>query len=394
MYHDYLFPPWTCIVGFWLGAAVGSFLNVVIYRMPRGLHLGQPVYSFCPKCKHRLEIPDLIPLLSWLALRGRCRHCCEKVSGRYFLVEFVNGLIWMGIWYQYFCAGNDVAKAVAFAFAASTLVAIIFIDWELYIIPDQINAFLAVVGIGYNFWLYIVHDPRAMTWGMPSALAGWLVGVGVLWGIAFFGRVAFGKDAMGHGDIKMARGIGAVLFPAVALISFGLAVVMGAVLGVAQVLIRRTPPDLHTANTQHTTHNTEGGPTHDTQDTTLEQPESIGSLLFCGLGYLLGIDIIGLFIPKLYVAWFKESPDINPEEWQDYPVEHTMIPFGPYLALGAIVATVFATQLQDAVRSYLDWASGRDKGSASISRRIELTRVEHYVPHSGLLMGEGRSVRI
>ena len=94
------------------------------------------------------------------------------------------------------------------------------------------------------------------------------------------------------------------------------------------------------------------------------------------------------------MAWFKESPDINPEEWQDYPVEHTMIPFGPYLALGAIIATVFAAQLQDAVRSYLDWASGKDKGSASISRQIELRRVEHHVPDSGLLNGEGWSVRI
>ena len=389
-----IFPAWTSIIGFWLGATVGSFLNVVIYRTPRGMHLGQPVYSFCPKCKHRLEIPDLIPLLSWLALRGKCRHCGAKVSGRYFLVELVNGLIWMGIWYQYFCAADDIARAVAYALAASTLVAIIFIDWELYIIPDQINAFLAVVGIGYNIWLFIAHDARALTWGIPSALAGWLVGVGVLWGIAFFGRVAFGKDAMGHGDIKMARGIGAVLFPSVAVISFGLAVVMGAFLGVAQVLIRRSPPDLsHAAQTSSSSDPSEGSDEPSANEETLP-PESIGSLLFCGLGYLLGIDIIGLAIPKVYIAWFKESPEINPEEWADYPVEHTMIPFGPYLALGAIIATVFATQLQDAVRSYLDWSSGRGKGSASISREIELTRVEHNVPYSGLLKGEGRSVRI
>jgi len=388
-----IFPAWTCIVGFWLGAAVGSFLNVVIYRMPRGLHLGKPVYSFCPKCKHRLEIPDLVPLLSWLALRGRCRHCGEKVSGRYFLVEFVNALIWMGIWYQYFCASDDVSKAIAYALAASTLVAIIFIDWELYIIPDQINAFLAFIGIGYNIWLYIAHDARAVTWGMPSALAGWLVGVGVLWGIAFFGRLAFGKDAMGHGDIKMARGIGAVLFPSVAVMSFGLAVVMGAVLGVAQVLIRRSPPDLH-ASSPGQSGQPEGPDKPEQTEPEELPPESIGSLLFCGLGYLLGIDIIGLFIPKLYRAWFKESPEMNPEEWQDYPVEHTMIPFGPYLALGAIFAAVFATQLQDAVRSYLDWASGRGKASASISIQIELRRVEHNVRYWGLLKGEGRSMRI
>lgn len=378
---DYgIFPAWTSIVGFWLGATVGSFLNVVIYRMPRGMSLGNPVHSICPSCKHRLEIPDLIPLLSWLFLRGKCRHCGAKVASRYFFVELLNGLIWMAIWYQYFCATNDVAKAVAYCLAASTLVAIIFIDWELYIIPDQVNAFLAFVGIGYNIWLYIDHNPHATTWGMPSALAGWLVGVGVLWGIAFLGRIMFGKDAMGHGDIKMARGIGAVLFPAVACISFALAVVMGAILGVAQILLRRNPPELGTE---------EEHPEEEEY-----KPESIGSLLFCGLGYLLGIDIIGLFIPKLYTAWFKESPFIGAEEWNDYPVEHTMIPFGPYLALGAIVATVFSAQLLNGVKAYLDWASGKDKAPASISMQIEPTQVEHNVHLWGLLKGEGWSMRI
>jgi leader peptidase (prepilin peptidase)/N-methyltransferase len=362
-----LFPDWTWLIGLWLGATVGSFLNVVIYRMPRGMRLGQPVYSFCPSCKHRLEIPDLVPLFSWLFLRGKCRHCKGKVSARYFGVELLCGAIWAGIWYQYLVAGEDPAKSIAYALAASALVAIIFIDWELYIIPDQINAFLAFVGIGFNIWLWTQHSPQAITWGMPSALAGWLVGVGALWGIAFMGRVVFGKDAMGHGDIKMARGVGTVLFPAAAMMSFGLAVVLGAVLGVVQILARKGPPELGS----------------DSADPGTEEyrPESVGSLLFCGLGYLLGIDIIGLFIPRLYEAWFKESPFTPVEEWDDFPVENTMIPFGPYLALGAIVATVFSVQLLNGVQAYVDWASGKH------------VRVEHLSSKEGLVIGEGWSVR-
>jgi leader peptidase (prepilin peptidase)/N-methyltransferase len=326
---------------------VGSFLNVVIYRMPRGLGLGNPRFSFCPNCRHRLEIPDLVPLLSWLVLRGKCRHCGVKVSSRYFFVELLTGSIWSGIWYQYIVIGHDIPKATVYALAASALVAIIYIDWEHYIIPDQINAFLAILGIGYNGWLYYAHMPARMTWGMPSALVGWLTGVGVLWGIAFFGRVFLGKDAMGHGDIKMARGIGAVLFPVVALISFALAVVLGAVLGVVQVLVRRGPPKVGT--------DPEGDAPAEEEH---YEPESIGSLLLCGLGYLLGIDIIGLFIPRLYMAWFKESPFIGPEEWNESEVEHTMIPFGPYLALGAIVATVFSVQLIEGAQDYWNWATG------------------------------------
>ena len=171
---------------------------------------------------------------------------------------------------------------------------------------------------------------------MPSALAGWITGTVALWGIALFGRLLFGKDAMGHGDIKMARGIGAVLFPMVALISFGLAVVLGAVLGLVQVLARRGPPKVGSGAK---------GDTETADEEEFYEPESIGSLLFSGLGYLLGIDVIGLFIPKLYMAWFHESPYIGVEEWDDVEVENTMIPFGPYLALGAIIATVFSATI-------------------------------------------------
>lgn len=342
-----MFPTWTWIVGFALGAVFGSFLNVVIYRVPRGMHLGRPKSSFCPNCKHPLGILDLVPLLSWVFLRGKCRHCGAKVSSRYFFVELFNGAIFAGIWYQYLVAGSDPARAIAYAAAAATLVAIIFIDWELYIIPDQINAFLFLIGILFNVWLIFENRPEAWTWGIPSALAGWITGVTVLWGIAFLGRVLFRKDAMGHGDIKMARGIGAVLFPTVALMGFGLAVALGAVLGVVQVLFRARGEE-------------DSSEDEAAEEEEYEEPESIGSLLKCGLGYLILIDIVGLFAPKLYESWFGEPAFMPLEEVEDFPIERTMIPFGPYLALGAIVATVFQAELRRGVDAYLDWAFGTE----------------------------------
>jgi leader peptidase (prepilin peptidase)/N-methyltransferase len=340
------------VFGFWIGAMIGSFLNVVIYRMPRGRSLSEPKYSFCPSCKHRLEIPDLVPLLSWLVLRGRCRHCGAKVSSRYFVVEFITAAIFSGIWWQYLVTGDDVGKAIAYAAAAGTLVAVIFIDWELYIIPDQINAFLLAVGIAYNIYLFVVHSPLAMTWGIPSSLAGAIVGVGLLWGITLLGRLAFGKDAMGHGDIKMARGIGAVLFPAVAVMSFALAILLGAVLGIVQVLARQRAEAKHS-----------GADVTDEAEDSDYAPESIGSILKCGIGYFLWLDAIGLFFPKFYIRYFGEDPFepvITPEsEGEDVDVERTMIPFGPYLALGAIVATLFEAQLRGGLESYWKWAVGR-----------------------------------
>ena len=343
-----MFPEWTWIFGLAFGAAIGSFLNVVIYRMPRGLSLSDPPNSFCPKCKHRLLMGDMIPLFTWLFRQGRCKYCGDKITSRYFWVELLNGAIWAGIWWQYLIAGDDWVKALCYAFAASTLVAIIFIDWELYIIPDQINAFLLFLGLAYNAWLYAQGSPAAATWGIPSSVAGALVGVGVLWGIAFLGRLIFGKDAMGHGDIKMARGTGAILFPALAVTSFGLAVALGAVLGVAQVFLRPRKESGEQTDTEKD-QNPEEEP---------YQPESIGSLLKCGLGYILCIDVIGLFVPKLYKAWFAEDPYAPIEDLEDFEADFTMIPFGPYLALGAIVGTVFEKQLLSAVRSYLRWATG------------------------------------
>lgn len=86
--------------------------------------------------------------------------------------------------------------------------------------------------------------------------------------------------------------------------------------------------------------------------------ESIGSLLKCGLGYILCIDIIGLFATKLYKSWFDEDPYAPIEDLEDFEAEFTMIPFGPYLALGAIVGTVFETQLLRVLRTYWHWAAG------------------------------------
>lgn len=355
-------------MGLAFGAAIGSFLNVVIYRMPRGLSLSNPKNSFCPKCKNRLQMADMIPLFTWLIQRGKCKYCGDKIPSRYFWVEFLNGAIWAGIWWQYLIVGDDWVKALCYALAASTLVAIIFIDWELYIIPDQINAFLLFLGLAYNAWLYAEGSSAATTWGIPSSVAGALVGVGVLWGIAFLGRVMFGKDAMGHGDIKMARGIGAILFPALAVTSFALAVALGAVLGVAQVFLRPKENSdtqevkdklkaLDAAEDAEAGEQSGAMPDPTSQEEVYE-PESIGSLLKCGLGYILCIDVIGLFVPKLYLSWFNEDPYEPIKDLEEFEADFTMIPFGPYLALGAIVGTVFEKQLLGAVRSYWSWAAG------------------------------------
>lgn len=337
------------VVGFMLGATIGSFLNVVVYRVPRGISLSNPNRSFCPKCKHVLEAVDLFPLFSWLAMRGHCRHCGAKVTSRYFFVELLNAVLWGVLWWQNLVAGNEWVKFLAYAAAASILVVSIFTDLELFTIPDQVNVALWLVGLAYGGYLLAVGHPAGWTWGIPSAIAGSIIGVAILWGIAFLGRLLFRKDAMGHGDIKMARGIGAVLFPMAAVTSFALAVAFGAVLGALQlVLRRRSNPE-----------SAEDGAGADEESEEGYEPESIGSLLKSGLGYLIGIDAIGLVFPKLYLSWFGEDPylPIN-EEDDDWEVGDTMIPFGPYLALGALACFLFYPQLQKLIDRYVNWVTG------------------------------------
>lgn len=339
------FPAWTAVVAFIMGSAIGSFLNVVIYRLPRGLSIAKPKHSFCPSCNHQLETLDLIPLLSWLFLKGKCRHCHTPVSSRYFVVELITAVLWAAVYYVTMVQAFDPVKFFAYAALISCLVAVIFVDWQYYIIPDQVNAAALIIGLIFNGVLIATHQKGAFTGGIPSAIAGAVLGVGVMWGIAFVGRICFSKDAMGHGDIKLARGIGAVLFPTSALVSFGVAVVLGVVLGVLQVLLRPKVQE-------------EPCEGEDEED---YGPESIGSLLKSGLGYLFCLDVIGLLVPKFYISWFGEDPYepvVKEGEEDEFQPGFTMIPFGPYLAAGAIAACLFQTRLEGLVNEYWKYASG------------------------------------
>jgi leader peptidase (prepilin peptidase)/N-methyltransferase len=340
-----LFPEWTWIVGLMIGASIGSFLNVVIYRMPRAMSLKDPKHSICPNCRTTLGLADLVPLFSYLFLRGKCRHCSVKVSSRYFWVEVITGCLFAGIWYRFLIEGSDPARAIGFSLFAACLVAAIYTDLAFYIIPDEINAAMLLIGLGTNVGLIIQHDPYAYMWGLPSSVTGALLGTVVLWAIAFLGRLATGRDAMGHGDIKMVRGIGAVLLPIPTGVSFMMAVALGVVIGISVHMLPRMLAKKQEVD--------------DSQDDLASEeeegyePESVGSLLKCGLGYLLAIDALGLLIPKLYEKWFGENPFAHESvEEEDFQVGVSTIPFGPYLALGALVVALLYHECITFVTNY------------------------------------------
>ncbi len=342
-------PGWSWVIALIFGAAIGSFLNVVIYRLPRGLSLSNPPKSFCPICKHSLGVPDLFPLFSYLLARGKCRYCHTPFSSRYFWVELLNGSLWAVIWHQFMFVQYDPLRTGFYCLTTAALVSVFFIDWELYIIPDELNAFLLLFGIVYQ-----VLNKTPLV-GVMGALMGW----GMLTGIAMFGRVLFGKDAMGHGDIKMMRGVGALLGGPMLCVNMVIAVVAGLVFGIAMLVIasRQATADAAVAVVE-STEPVEGGEGTGEQPTPVlaaeeEElaPESIGSLIIHGAWYLFCLDIVGIFAPGIY-KWIGENPSEELIEDDNWKPSLTTIPFGPYLAVGAVVCMLFAPQIEKGLSNY------------------------------------------
>ena len=180
------------------GLVIGSFLNVLIYRLPRGQQFIKG-RSVCPDCGTTIKWYHNIPLLSYLFLRGKCAYCLKPISFRYPLVELLNGL---GYLYFFYEQGWSLELGI-FAFLTSGLIVIFFIDLDHQIIPDSITLPGIVLGLGVSL------APGGIS--IVQSLVGLLVGGGSLYLIALLGDWLFKKESMGGGDIKMAAMLGAFL---------------------------------------------------------------------------------------------------------------------------------------------------------------------------------------
>jgi leader peptidase (prepilin peptidase)/N-methyltransferase len=277
------FPQWSWLLALLIGAAVGNILNRYIYR-----------------------------------------YFSKRISVRYFLVELLVGGLCAGLWHQYLIASFEPVRMWFYMLAAAALVAIIFIDWALFVIPDEINVFVLAIGVGHG----------AATHQMKLALLGALTGWGIIWGTALLGRVMFRRDAMGHGDIKMMRGVGALIGPALTFANMAIAVVAGLVVGIALIVAARKGKE-------------EGASADDESP----PPESISSLLKSGIFYLLCLDCVGVFWRGIYRLIGEEYQEVTLDD-DTWKPSLTTIPFGPYLAAGALVCMLFATPLANAIHNY------------------------------------------
>jgi len=202
------FPWFFPLCAFLVGACVGSFLNVVIYRVPKDESIVTPG-SHCA-CGQPIKWHDNIPMLSWLLLRGRARCCGRTFSFRYPFVELLTALLFLTCWLRY-----PPSVAVCGAIFVSCLVAATFIDLDHFIIPDVFTLGLAVVGVLLSFVVPALHGHHGNLFILDSlhsgvaSLHGLLIGSALVLWIALLAEAVLKKEAMGFGDVKFVGAIGA-----------------------------------------------------------------------------------------------------------------------------------------------------------------------------------------
>ena len=271
---------------FAVGAVVGSFLNVVIARVPKGESIVTP-RSRCPRCMNPIAWYDNIPLVSWLLLRARCRKCGLPISPRYPLVELITGVLAVAVVRQ---AGVTWTALGLFAFVAA-LVALAYIDLDTWLLPHQITWPLLLAGLVSPLW------NRRLSFIEAGIGAG--AGFAAFAAIALFGEKVLKRETMGWGDVWLLAGIGAWLGWRALLPVVLLSAVQGAVVGSILIAVRREP---------------EAAP------------------------------------PPEPAAPAETAPPVADEDW--VPPRHA-VPYGPFLALGALEYLFFGDRLVSGWNSVL-----------------------------------------
>ncbi|MDR6644532.1 MULTISPECIES: prepilin peptidase [Rhodanobacteraceae] len=243
---------WIGLAGVF-GLLFGSFLNVVILRVPARMQaewrkqarevleldavdeaLPPGVVkesSHCPKCKHPLAARDNIPLFGWLMLRGRCRYCHEPISIQYPLVELLAGLASAAVVWRFGPTPGALAGLVLTYF----LIALSGIDARTQLLPDELNYPLLWIGLG----LCLIPSWQPLPIAPTSAILAALLGYLSLWSVYWLFKLLTGKEGMGHGDFKLLAALGAWMGPVALLPIVMLSSLIGAIVGGALILFRR-----------------------------------------------------------------------------------------------------------------------------------------------------------
>jgi leader peptidase (prepilin peptidase)/N-methyltransferase len=227
------------------GLVVGSFLNVLIYRLPHNLSIASPGSS-CTSCKSRIRWYDNIPVLSYLILLGRCRECKAGISWRYPLVEILTAGLFFAISHTYLNLSADaIVRTLFLIYLVSSMVVLTFIDLDFQILPDKITipgivicmvACAVFPHLHYGKLAQMGHDNLS---GLVTSFFSAFFGGAMVHIIRFVGTLIFRREAMGFGDVKYMAMLGAVLGWKLIVITFFLACCVGACYGIVLLIVTR-----------------------------------------------------------------------------------------------------------------------------------------------------------
>ena len=220
------------------GLMVGSFFNVVIYRMPRGESVVWPP-SRCMGCGYQIKFYENIPVLAWILLRGKCKSCGSRISIQYPLIEAITGLV-ATLAIGYFLRGGSeyhLGFKIGLTFLAMASIPIFVIDFRHFLIPDLLTYPGILLGLGLSF------IPGGMT--PLQSLTGAILSGGFLWLVGFAASLLLKKDAMGLGDVKLVAMAGALFGAPIALFGLIFASALGSAVGLPMMLMRKLNEHRH-----------------------------------------------------------------------------------------------------------------------------------------------------
>ena len=222
----------NCFV-FLFGACIGSFLNVVIYRIPAGLSIIHPP-SRCPKCGHGLGKTENVPILGWLWLKGRCRWCKTSISARYPTIEAITGLVFLVVFWQF----GYTLETIGYCAFLSWLLSLSMIDFDTMTLPGSLTKSGLIVGLVFQT---VIGWEKAAVSGIAHQLmfgiGGAVLGIWLLETIGFIGALILGQQAMGDGDGKLMATIGAWLGWKYVLLGGFIACGIGSIIGSGAILL-------------------------------------------------------------------------------------------------------------------------------------------------------------
>ncbi len=409
---EYMTPETILWVGWTLfGAIVGSFLNAFVHRWPRRISLLTRTRSFCPRCEKDIAWYDNIPVLSYLVLLGRCRNCRERIPLRYLLVELTTTALFSFAYYKGVVAEPERLGwpfVVIASLVVADLVALSFVDIETYTVPLITTTALIVAGVALAPVLPWLKAGGATEWtgvqwlgerrldAMLDSLQGIILGGGLIWATGAVAELIIRKEAMGAGDVKILAGVGALLGWKAAVATFFIAPCIGTAVGLPMILKARLfPPkkpkrDKGAGKGEKDRARTEGGITYRYEADEAPPPadeEVVKSRFLLVFGFVLAAEqTASIFILKgaraspltaapLYfgatIGFFMAFYDIirrrlvregrwirrEIETAEDGSTEERLtghyLPFGPFLALAAVVVLLFGSEIMALAETYL-----------------------------------------